>query len=114
MAIEGVQLSISSGELKDLLMTRVDYHAGRATFFSKKAEELAPELEAADDEAEEIGKYMSGGRGNDPAAQLAQKAKHHRNRATVLKFMAEHLVPNETYILTESDLQRIEVIGPGW
>ena len=109
--IEGLRLEIKSDELVTLLSQRVEYHSGKAAWFEKKVAELGPDLKEMDDEAEAIGKYTTA---QDPVQSFRTKAKHHRDRATVFRFMVEHVVKDERYVLQESDLARIEVMGRGW
>ena len=112
MSIEGIKLSITSDKLKKLLEGRVEYHTTKAKFFKDKAKELAPQMQEFEEEAEEIGKFSNSNRygSEDPVQQLAAKAKKHTDRSTYFKFLAENLIPNETYILQEHDLQRLEVV----
>lgn len=113
--ITGIKLQLSSTELSELAMSRVEYHGKKAEFFQSKAKEIAPAIEEFDEEAQQGGKYMSGRNNDDPAQSLLSKAAHHRNRATYFKFLSQHVVPNETYILDENDLKRIEVLkGDSW
>lgn len=99
-------MQIATEELKTLILSRVEYHSKKFEFLEKKGVELKEGLEGFEDEAENIGKFSSRG----PADGIADKAKKHRDQATCFKFMASHLIPNETYVLDESDLRRIEVL----
>jgi hypothetical protein len=112
MAIEGVKLQLTSEKLKKLLEGRAEYHSKKAEFYKTKAKELAPQMEEFEEEAEEIGKMSNSNRygSEDPVDSLNKKGKHHTDRATYFRFMAENLIPNETFILQEHDLQRLEVM----
>jgi hypothetical protein len=48
---------------------------------------------------------------NDPVGSLQESANRHGEREAFLTFMAEHIVPDETYRLTEQDLIRLEIVS---
>lgn len=117
MSIEGIKLSITSAELKKLCEARVEYHSTRARWNETKLKELKPTFdqatEDAEDEAEEQFKamtYANNGNNNDPLDRFKRGARHHRDRAVVFRFTAAHVIENETYILTEEDLRKLEVL----
>lgn len=123
MAIEGIKLSITSAELKKLCEQRVEYHSKRAEQQAERLKKLEPTFKEIEQEDEESAneaahgfKYASSNApgDEDPLAKIRRRFKHHRDRATVFRFMAEHVVVNETYVMTESDLQKLEVIKPSW
>jgi len=111
MSIEGIKLQLPTEKLKKLLEGRVEYHTTKAKFFKEKAKELKPTMEEFEEEAEEIGKFSNSNRHgmDDPVENFAKRGKHHTDRATYFKFLADNLIPNETYILQEHDLQRLEI-----
>jgi len=45
----------------------------------------------------------------DPIRDLEHKIHEHENKAGFFLFMAEHLVMDEVYRLSESDLARLEI-----
>lgn len=108
--IDGLKLQISSDELKALSMSRADYHSKKSQWFEGKAKELGPELGEMNDRAPDIQKYSSNNRAG-VLEELETKARHHKDRSTYFRFMAEHVVPNETYSLAKEDLSQLEVIG---
>ena len=117
--IEGIKLSMTSTELKQLCEKRVTYHLGRAEWYQQKLAELEPALkeaaqDAADDSFDQLKYGNSGSRTDrgDPVERFKNGVAHHRDRATVFRFMAEHVITNETYVLTEGDLQKLEVLPP--
>lgn len=114
--VENLQLEITSAELKGLLEGRMKFHAHKAEVLTAEMGRLGTVLDDLDEEAEEIGKYAMSNAGNsNPVDTLRSKAKVHRDRATYFKFFAEHIIPNEKYLLSQSDLATIEVTGSrGW
>ena len=48
---------------------------------------------------------------NDPTRSLLNSAEEHTGRAGLFSVLAEHLIPNETYILGDHDLTRLELIS---
>jgi len=108
--VEELKLQISTDELKALLEGRMRYHAKKAEVLETEMKRLGEVMEDLDEEAEEIGKY-SNSNSNNPVNTLRSKAKVHRDRATYFNFFSKHLMPNETYVLTQSDLSTIEVTG---
>ena len=107
--IEGLKLCMTSDELKRTLAGRIEYHSKKADWFEKKATELAPELEQFAEDAEVLGKYSNANR--NPTQELQRQHRHHADRVTVFKFMMEHIIPSETYVLEENDLRRLEVLA---
>lgn len=111
MAIEGIKLGIASDKLKTLLQGRVEYHTTKAKFCKEEAQRLEPAFKDFEDDAEAIGKFSNSNRGggSNPLEVLFSQGKHHTDKATYFRFIADNLIPNETYILQEHDLQRLEV-----
>lgn len=108
---EGLKLSITSDALKRLLEKRVEYHKGRAEKFKARAAMELEDEDDADEEATGMGKYATT---MGPGTQSArQRYKHHLNRATVFTFMSENLLKDD-YILSEHDLQKLEVMPPNF
>ncbi len=106
--IDNLELCITSTELKQLVLGRVEYHNVKSNFFETEMTRIGTALEDMDDEAERIGKYSNS---MNPVDTFKQKAKIHKDRATYFKFFADHLIPNETYRLTQNDLHTLEVTG---
>lgn len=97
--IDGLKISVSSTELKTHIEGRAKYHAQRAEFYSDQAGNLKSgglQLEAAS---------------NDPVGSLERSAKDHGEKAAFFSFLAEHIIPDERYILSENDLARIEIFS---
>lgn len=108
--VEELKLQIPSTELKTLLEGRMRYHAHKAEVLEAEMKRLGDVMDDLDEEAEQIGKY-SNSNSNDPVKTLRSKAKVHRDKATYFKFFSEHLIQNETYVLTQNNLMTIEVVG---
>jgi hypothetical protein len=51
------------------------------------------------------------GLSNDPVSSLERSAKDHQEKAALSSFMAEHIIPDEEYILDEKDLACIELVS---
>lgn len=103
--IEGLQIDLSSEELKTQLTSRADYHKEKAEFYKKQVEDfrkahesLAPELQYSNTM-------------NSPVNNLEAKVEEHQKKSSIFSFMSEHLVLNETYRLSENDLNRLEIIS---
>lgn len=109
--IDGIKLQLSTQELKELIVKRVEYHQKKHDWAAQKVKEIEPELGELDDEAGRQGKYTNSLGNGNPVSAFKQQAKHHGDRVTYFKFLAEHLIPNETYVLEEDDLRRIEVLS---
>jgi hypothetical protein len=82
MSIQGLKLQMASDELVTTLNSRIEYH----------------------------GKF-SNSRVGSAVDNLAQQRDHHQDRVTLFKFMVAHVIPNETFVLDENDLRKLEVIG---
>lgn len=110
MPIEGLKLQMTSAELKELMGKRIEYHSSRTEWLEKKIKELEPDVQKFENDAVQSGKF-AGNRVDGALGNFKQQFTHHQNRATLFKFMVEHLIPNETYVLTENDLTKLEVLS---
>jgi hypothetical protein len=97
--IQGIQIDLSSEELQRHLSERAEYHADKATMYADQVQALR---------REGVGQTAQS---NDPVHSLQQSERHHRNRAELFGFIADRIIPNETYRVSESDLTRLELIG---
>ena len=97
--IEGLKVEVKSAELVEHLERRAHYHEAKKTFYERQAASLAE------------GAASNPGASNDPVTSLKQSATNHSNRAAFFSFLADHVVPKETYRLDEADLMRIELAG---
>jgi len=108
MAIKELRLAITSNELKDLVEARARYHTERVELLKAEVVRMGELLDDMDEEASLMGKFSNGTGG--AVSSLKSKLKKHRDQATYFKFFAAHIVPNETYELTQHDLATLEVV----
>lgn len=101
--IEGLKFGMASQELKSYLGERVTHHRERAAWYRKKADELTAG-----------GVTSANITGGDPVGAMNTKAKQHEQGAALFQFMHDHVIPDETYQLGDSDLTRLEIISRGW
>lgn len=97
--IEGLKIEIGSAELGEHITTRASFHEGKAKFYTEQVTNL------------KAGGIREQAMSNDPVSSLEASAKQHRERGAFFRFMAEHLIPDETYQLDESDLGRLEIVS---
>jgi hypothetical protein len=102
--IEGVEFDISSQELAKHLHTRVEHHNKRAKWYADKADTLAE-----GEFNEETRQKMSSTNNANPVDTFKAGAKRHKAKASLFSFMATHVIQNETYRLSENDLNRLEL-----
>ncbi len=107
MAIKELRLAITSSELKDLVEARARYHTDRVELLKAEVTRMGELLDDMDEEASLAGKFSNSG---SAVNSLKSKLKKHRDQATYFKFFAAHIVPNETYELTQHDLATLEVV----
>jgi hypothetical protein len=98
--IEGLKIEITSDELRVHILARAEHHRERATFYEAQVSNLRAG-----------GLTAERGVSNDPVGSLNHSATQHRNKTAFFAFLAEHLVPGETYRLTENDLERLEIFS---
>ena len=114
--VEGFKLRIDSTELADHCLARAAHHHERAEAKIARLEEartlaaaLAPEMSAANVATmTKTGNYYQA----DPrqlCENLETDIREHNNKAATFQFFAAHLF-NDTYTLSESDLQRLEIL----
>ena len=113
MAIQGLKLSMTSEELKKTCGDRIKYHQEKADWLGKELKRLEPELEKFADDAQAQGKFSNSNRVGSAFDNFKAEFARHTDRVTLFKFMSEHIIPNETYILDENDLRKLEVL-PNW
>jgi hypothetical protein len=97
--IEGLKIEISSAELTDHISARAEFHEGKAAFYDEQVSAL------------KAGGVGAIAQSNDPVSSLQGSARQHMERSAFFRFMAEHLIPDETYRLDESDLGRLEIVS---
>lgn len=97
--IEGLKVTVDGKELMDLCASRSRWHAERAELYRNQAVSI---------EANKLEGMHNTSAGN-PAEQLKEKAKTHDSDAAELKFIAQHLVTSETYLLGREDLAKLGI-----
>lgn len=94
--IEGILIELSTLELREHLRLRESYHTEKRTFYETQIEALLS------------GGVGRSGASNDPVGSLERSVKEHGDKQAFFAFLAEHLVPDEIYRLSESDFVRME------
>ena len=97
--IEGIKIDIESEELKTHLLDKVKFHQDKTVHYETQVSAL--EKDKAD---------LAGG-SNNPVSSLQESAKKHKAVGEFFQFMADHIVPNETYRLQADDLRRLEIVS---
>ena len=110
MPIQGLRLSMTSDEMKKTMEERIKFHQEKADWVNGEIKRLEPEVEKFRGEAQAMGKT---GRSNNVSGALnnfKSEFARHTDKVTLFRFMADHVIPNETYILEEADLRKLEVL----
>lgn len=98
--IQGLHFDVQSEELKDIISRQITKHVAKAKEYAGQLERLS-------------GLETSGG-SMDPKKDLEGHRTHHENSVKTLTFLRDHVVPNETYRLSESDLATIGLVSRPW
>lgn len=96
--IEGLKVTITGAELRELCLKRSDHHLQRVEAYA------AQEASMSQNQIE--GMSYSGG---DPKKVLTEKRKQHEWEASELQFIATHLDPSEKYLLEGEDLIKLGI-----
>lgn len=110
MSVQGLKVQLSTDKLRGLVVGRVNYHTKKADFFEKEASTRSQDMIGFAEQVREIGKVSLQPLGGNIAEQMQNQSRYHRNLATYFAFLVENLIPDETYVLDETDLRRLEVI----
>lgn len=105
--IEGLQIDIKGSELKTMLENRLKYHKDKAKALLGNLEKLTDIEKTMDAEAEAIGKFSNA----SPRSSLESTIKKHKDQSIYYKFMVDHVVVDETYRLSETDLYKLGIQG---
>jgi len=92
--IDGLKIQMTAAELASRLNERADWNDATGAEYEKQLR-LPPH--ARDDD-------------RVPDHMLEHEAKEHRGRASTLRLLRDHLVPGETYLLCERDLQFADLV----
>jgi hypothetical protein len=96
--IEGIKISLTTEELRKHMQTRIDFHKVKVDFYMKQVAALRE------------GGLSATGHSRDPVAELENGCDTHRKKSALFQFMASHLIPEATYILSEHDFARLELV----
>ena len=99
--IEGLHFDIEFGEMKEHLLKKARHHDERRTWYERRIHDLK-------EGGVETDHQVSGG---NPLENLRNQATKHEGRSEFFQFLADHLIENETYRLSESDLRTLEFIS---
>lgn len=97
--IQGLQIELSSDEIRQHLKNRVSYHSDKAEWYEGQIDSLSAGLR----EQPNIS--------NDPVSSLRRSLSEHQNKAAFFAVLRDHIIPDETYRLSEHDLGRLEFIA---
>jgi hypothetical protein len=92
--IDGLKIQMAAAELAARLTERADWNDAEGVEYEQQLR-LPPN--ARDDP-------------RTPDHILAHESKEHRARAMTLRLLRDHLVPDETYLLDERDLQFADLV----
>lgn len=94
--IEGLWIEMPSDKLRSLFNVRVGYHEDKAAWYKKQADQLSEQVEATN-------------ASNNPTHSLRTSQREHENKAAFFRVLAENVIPNEVYRLSEQNCMRIEL-----
>jgi len=96
--IEGLKIAVDSAELVTLCADRVKYHKQRAEVYVQQIESMkSNQVEGMN--------YTNG----NPINSLEDRRSSHENEAAEMQFIANHIKPSETYILSQQDLVKLGI-----
>jgi hypothetical protein len=96
--IQGVQIELTTEQLRDHIAARAEHHRGRAAWYGAQVRQL------------HAGGVREQRVSNDPVSSLEGSQEEHQRKAALFAFLAEHLIPDETYRLSEHDFTRLEFV----
>jgi len=95
--IEGIKIELDANELRQIVTARAAHHQKRATWY-----------------AEQIAALCAGGVSEhgsvNPVSSLRNREAEHRQRAALLRFVADHVIAGEVYRLSQQELSRFELV----
>lgn len=94
--IEGLWIEMSSDKLRRILEHRANHHQEKATWYKAQADSLSEQIEA------------NLGVSNNPTQSLRNSQREHENKTTFFLMLAENIIPDETYRLSEQNCIRLE------
>lgn len=108
--IEGFHVDLTSKEINNHIHKMIEYHVGEAAVWEERfGKEREREAAFREQDPNFSRNFMPAAIGvDDPESRI----KAHRERVSYLTFLRDHLIPNETFRLTESDLTSLEFVAP--
>jgi len=101
--IEGIVVRMDSEELKAHLLKRLEHHTQRAKFYEQECKKFKAEAEDA-----EIRQGQATFTQTHKA--MEESASTHKRAIRWFRFVADHLIPDETYHLDTKALNEIEAV----
>jgi hypothetical protein len=89
--ITGLYIQMPTEKLQRHLDSRRRYHAEKAEWYKTQVANLSAEVDARLDVS------------NNPTQSLRQSQMSHENKAAFFALLAENLIPDETYRLSQDD-----------
>lgn len=105
--IYGLKLDVKAKELMALLHGRIEHHESKIKSYETQPRRGTTRKPVREDDADVSKRY---GDRESPKQRIARKKREHEERAALLKFVRDHVVPGEVYRLDESDLRLTEVM----
>ena len=97
--IDGIKIDVTSAELKTTLEQRRDHHREKTAFYKQQVANMEQQGVAQHNVT------------NDPVASLKSSWRQHEERQAFFAYLAEHVIPEATYRLSEHDLTRLELLS---
>lgn len=110
MPIQGLKLQMATDEFKKICEERISFHKEKAEWCEKEIDRLEPEVAKFRGQAQAMSKTGRSNNISAAAKNFENEFQRHNDKVTLFKFMLEHAIPNETYILDENDLRKLEVL----
>ncbi len=106
--IESLKLDVKAEELVQRLEDRIAYHRTKAESYGTHIAKLGEIPTIGEEEEDDV---VSLTRGHEsPRISLERKVSEHADRAAILTFLRDHIVPGEVYRLSEQDLRMAEIL----
>jgi len=89
--IEGLKIEMTTDKLRGHLKERQEHHEGKSSWYRTQVVNLSAEIDARLDVS------------NNPTQSLRNSQLSHEHKASFFKLLADNLIPNETYRLSQED-----------
>ena len=94
--INGLHIQMTSAKLKAIFEERAQYHSEKAAWYGARAKDLKEEMPTL---------MVS----NNPTDSLVQSQRTHEGKATFFLLLAQNIIPDEIYRLSDQDCLRVEL-----